>query len=218
MTPQESHPFSVVAEYVNSLSPERSRLSMRAVVIATSDAGGISRALMRDHRVVPCRQPSRQREGLRRTDGISDRLVHVHRMHSSMKRNTRRHVPPARSRRPEEMNAQLRAPKNPSAQPLLFGIGNFGASRHPARSQGNALTIGPRAFHIAAPITFCNGESGCHRVFQGHSVLDTKKCAFACRCTGRAWRQPPVTHWTRVRTFGPIMIWSAPRVDGSDPL
>ena len=108
--------------------------------------------------------------------------------------------------------------EDPSAQPLLFGIGNFGASRHPARSQGNALTIGPRAFHIAAPITFCNGESGCHRVFQGHSVLDTKKCAFACRCTGRAWRQPPVTHWTRVRTFGPIMIWSAPRVDGSDPL
>jgi len=79
MTPQKAHPFSVAAEYVQRLAPERSRLSMRAVVIAASDAGGISWPLMRDHRVVPCREPSRERQRLRRADGISDRFVHVHR-------------------------------------------------------------------------------------------------------------------------------------------
>jgi hypothetical protein len=72
VAPQESHLFSGAAEHVHGFLPERSRLGMWTVVVATSDADGIGRSLMRHHRIVPCRQSRSQRKSFRSANGISD--------------------------------------------------------------------------------------------------------------------------------------------------
>jgi hypothetical protein len=53
MTPQKSHLRRGIAEGLDRLEPERSRVGMRAVVVTLRDACSIRGALMRHHRVVP---------------------------------------------------------------------------------------------------------------------------------------------------------------------
>jgi hypothetical protein len=72
VTPEERHLFSVAAEYVHGLAPQRSRFGMWAIIITADDARGICRTVMRHHRVVPGGKAGRQRKSLRRTCGISD--------------------------------------------------------------------------------------------------------------------------------------------------
>ena len=72
MTPQERHLLSAVAEHIYRLVPERFRLGMRAVIIATSGSRRICRALMRHHCVVPRRKARGESQRYRGTNGMPD--------------------------------------------------------------------------------------------------------------------------------------------------
>jgi hypothetical protein len=122
MEPQKSEPPSLVAENGHRLVPKRTRFRVRALGSATADSRGIRETLMGHHRVVPFRKPHGERQRFRRTDGISNRSIHVHRIHSSgFKKGPRGGICRPRSRRPTEDDcAPMRAPiGNLGFQPLL---------------------------------------------------------------------------------------------------